>query len=156
MFFRTQSRGFTLLELLIVIAAFGLIVALGAMSLTSARARMRDAQRISDMNVMRSALNLYWLDKATYPINQEGVRLHEAGTGSDVFTSDGFVPAESAKPPVFLESVPVGPKSAEYYVYKGSENGYSIRFVTERDTTLGAANVYYLHSTGIDQEDVAR
>ena len=149
---RNIKPGFTILELLIVIFVFGLVVTLGVISLNSARARMRDAQRISDINVLRSGLNQFWLENATYPVSS-GVNLGAPGTNTDAFTRDGFVSAANAKAPVYLQTVPIGPKSGEYYQYKGDANGYAIRFQTERDTALGAANVYYLHSTGIDQAD---
>ena len=154
--YRSSRRGFTLLEILIVIAVFGLLATMAAISLSSARARMRDAQRISDVNVLRSALRQYWLDKASYPTSKS-VQLHAPGTNTDALTSNGFVAAKDAQPPVYLDSVPTGPNVNEYYRYKGSANGFSIRFQTESDTTaLGKPNVYYLHSAGIDQEDTEK
>jgi len=155
MFRRNLKPGFTVLEILIVIAAFGLVVTLGVISLNSARARMRDAQRISDINVLRSGLNQFWLEKATYPVSS-GVNLGAPGTNTEVFTRDGFVGRADAKAPVYLDNVPVGPNVGEYYSYKGNANGYAIRFQTERATALGNANVYYLHSTGIDLQDAEK
>jgi len=155
MFRRNAHSGFTILEIIIVIAALGLLATLAAISLTSSRARMRDAQRLSDVSVIRSAMSQFWLEKATYPVST-GVSLHAPGTNTDSLSGDGFVAAASAQPPVYLASIPVGPNANEFYRYKGNANGYSIRFQTERVTALGAANVYFLHSTGIDQQDVEK
>lgn len=144
----TWRSGFTALEGLIVVAFFGLVMTLGALSLNTARARARDAVRLSDVSNIRAGLSLIWQQKSTYPTNPGG----DIGLPglTDVLTLDGFVGGSQVKPPVLVQSVPGGPNSGEYYWYKGGPNGYSVRFSTERDTALGAANVYYLHSTGFD------
>lgn len=149
---KKQEAGFTILEILIVLAVFGLLVTLTGLSVRSARMRMRDAARVSDVSVLRSALGQYWLEKATYPVSS-GVNLGQPGTNTDKFSAAGFVSKGDPGAPVYLSSVPTGPKPNEYYRYHGSGAGYSIRFVTESDTTFGKANVFYAHSTGVDGSD---
>lgn len=148
-------RGFTVLELLIVIAVFGLLATLAVLSLNSARASLRDAQRLSDISVLRAAFSQYYLEKATYPLSG-GVDLGKPGTNTEVFTSLGFASAPEAESATYLERVPTGPKASEYYRYRGGPNGYSIRFLTETKTDLGPPNVYYAHQNGIDREDAER
>jgi len=148
-----KSRpAFTALEILIVIAIFGLLATLAILSLNSSRARLRDAQRLSDVSVLRSALSQMWLEKATYP-SSDGVNLGAPGTATEALTPSGFVAAESVGSQVYLARIPVGPKANEYYRYRGGPNGYSIRFQTERESTLGKANVFYAHASGIDLTD---
>lgn len=154
-FFRTSRPGFSLLEGLIVLAMIGLLAAFAAVSLNSARARTRDAQRLASMSSFRSALQLYWLEKATYPASP-GINLGQATTKSEVLTNTGFAARADAKGTVFLPQVPTGPKVGEFYAYKGGPNGYSIRFQTESDTEFGKANIYYLHSNGIDREEMLK
>jgi len=146
------KSGFTVLEILIVVAVFGLLATLAALSISSSRARMRDAQRLSDISVLQSALSQHWLEKATFPVSA-GVLLGVPGTNTDVLTGSGFASAADAKAPIYLQHVPTGPKSGEYYKYHGGASGYSLRFQTESDTTFGKANVYYAHSSGVDQRD---
>lgn len=143
--------GFTILEILIVIAVFGLLATLAVLSLNSVRTRLRDTQRLSDISQLRAGLSQYWLDKATYPVSA-GVNLGQSGTNTDVLTASGFAARNTATPPIYM-NVPTGPKSGEYYRYHGGPNGYTLRFQTESDTTLGKANVYYAHSSGIDNAD---
>ncbi|MDO8618024.1 MAG: prepilin-type N-terminal cleavage/methylation domain-containing protein [Candidatus Uhrbacteria bacterium] len=145
-------RGFTILEILIVILVFALLATLAILSLRSSRLRLRDAQRISDVTILRTALSQFWLEKASYPASG-GVNLGQPGTNTEVFTAEGFAAAREAKPPIYLPRVPIGPKLNEYYRYRGAADGYSIRFQTESETTLGKANVYYAHASGIDQKD---
>ncbi|MBP9762603.1 prepilin-type N-terminal cleavage/methylation domain-containing protein [Patescibacteria group bacterium] len=155
-FFRTSRPGFSLLEGLIVLAMIGLLAAFAAVSLNSARARTRDAQRLANMSTMRSALQLYWLEKATYPATNEGVNLGQAANKTEVLTSNGFAARAEAQGNIYMPLVPTGPKVGEFYVYKGGPNGYSIRFKTESDTEFGKANIYYMHSNGIDRDETLK
>lgn len=149
---RPLSPAFTVLEILIVLAVFGLLATLAVLSLNSARASVRDSQRVSDVSVIRTALSQYWFEHATYPVST-GVSLGAPGTGTDVFTSTGFAATADAKAPFHLNRVPVGPKANEYYRYHGGPTGYSIRFQTESDTSFGKANVYFAHTTVVDGAD---
>ncbi len=145
-----------MLEGLIVLAMIGLLAAFAAVSLNSARARTRDAQRLANMSTLRSALQLYWLEKATYPATTQGVNLGQAANKTQVLTSDGFTDRASVKGNIYMPQVPVGPGVNEFYVYKGGPNGYSVRFKTESDTEFGKANIYYLHSNGIDRDETLK
>ena len=146
------SAGFTILEILIVIAVFGLLATFGALSLNSARARARDAQRVSDVSVLRNALSEYWLQNSRYPASAS-VNLGQPGTKTAVFGSSGFTEQVDPASVTYLPRVPTGPTVNEYYRYHGGVNGYSIRFQTESDTMLGKANVFYAHAAGIDDRD---
>jgi general secretion pathway protein G len=61
------DRGFTLIEILVVISIIGLLSAVVLASLSSARQRARDAQRISAIRQMQTALDLYYADNGQYP-----------------------------------------------------------------------------------------
>jgi len=62
-----QRKGFTLVELLVVIAIIGLISTLAFVSLNSTRARARDAVRLSDVDSIQTALELYYSENDKYP-----------------------------------------------------------------------------------------
>ena len=151
-FFRREQPGFSILEGLIVLAVFGVFATLAMLSLGSARARMRDAQRLSNVSIVRTALSRYWLENATYP-SLTDTDLALPGTNTDVLSASGFLSRSDVKDQIIYIQVPSGPNVGEYYHYNGGPNGFSIRFKTERDTDLGKANIYYAHSTGIDQDE---
>ena len=60
-------QGFTLIELLVVIAIIGLLASIVLVSLTSARSKVRDAKRISELRQVQTALELYSLSNQGYP-----------------------------------------------------------------------------------------
>ncbi len=64
---KTEKKGFTLIELLVVIAIIGLLSTLSIIALNSARARARDAKRISDVRQIQLALEMYYNENNDYP-----------------------------------------------------------------------------------------
>ena len=62
------KSGFTLVELLIVIAIIGILVSLATVSYTSAQQKGRDGRRKSDLHAMQNAWEQYYADNAgAYP-----------------------------------------------------------------------------------------
>lgn len=64
-----SDKGFTLIEMLVVISIIGILATLIAANLNSARSRARDAERKSDLKNIETALRIYYNDKAAYPAN---------------------------------------------------------------------------------------
>lgn len=62
-----QKKGFTLIELLVVVAIIGLLSTLSIVALNTARAKARDARRVSDVKQIQTALELHYNDKGDYP-----------------------------------------------------------------------------------------
>ncbi len=53
-----NKKGFTLIELLVVIAIIGLLSTLAVVSLNSARAKARDAKRVSDVKQLSTVIEM--------------------------------------------------------------------------------------------------
>lgn len=64
-----SKRGFTLIELLVVVAIIGLLTSLVLISLGAVRAKSRDARRIADIKTLRGALDSYYINFKSYPLN---------------------------------------------------------------------------------------
>ncbi|PIZ72444.1 hypothetical protein COY07_03280 [Candidatus Peregrinibacteria bacterium CG_4_10_14_0_2_um_filter_43_11] len=63
----TLNRGFTLIELMIVIVILGVLMGTILPRLTGAQARARDIGRIADLNAISQALETYFDDFGKYP-----------------------------------------------------------------------------------------
>ena len=62
-----KARGFTLVELIVVIGIISLLSSIVLASLGNARAKARDARRLADMHNIRTALELYRSKYGVYP-----------------------------------------------------------------------------------------
>ncbi len=62
-----SPTGFTLIELIVVIAIISLLASVVLSSLGSARQKANDTSKIQAVEQMRSALQLYFIDKGYYP-----------------------------------------------------------------------------------------
>ncbi len=62
--------GFTLVELLIVVAIIAVLVSVGAVSYTTAQRNARDSQRKSDLKKIQLALEQFHADNGAYPDEQ--------------------------------------------------------------------------------------
>ena len=67
-----SQKGFTLVELMIVIAIIGLLSGIIITSLTSSKAKSRDARRVSDLNQIQLALEQYFDRCGQYPASPLG------------------------------------------------------------------------------------
>ena len=63
-----NKKGFTLIELLVVISIISLLSSIVLTTLSGARAKARDAKRMSDMLQIKMALDLYYNDNGSYPL----------------------------------------------------------------------------------------
>ena len=64
----TTSRGFSLIELLIVVAVIGLIAAIAIPNLVNAIQRARQTRSVADLNSLAKAVSMYGQDFADYPV----------------------------------------------------------------------------------------
>jgi type II secretion system protein G len=137
------QKGFTLIELLVVIAIIGLLASIVLVSLNSARAKARDAKRMSDLRQIQTAIEMYADDhNGQYPIRSG----HTNSSGSH---TSGWVSLESDISP-YLDSVPYDTTSGYSYYYDGGESddvpGYGLmaRFENSGNYHLVAEdNGYY-------------
>ncbi len=70
-FFKNHKKGFTLVELLVVIAIIGILATLAIVALQQARQNARDSKRVADIKQMQTALELFANQYGRYPTEEE-------------------------------------------------------------------------------------
>ena len=84
-----SQKGFTIVELLIVIVVIGILAALVLNTFSGAQKRARDTERVGDINALATQLEVYYNDKGAYPQweqinNPDGSEAKIAFPGLDV------------------------------------------------------------------------
>lgn len=98
------QKGFTLIELLVVIAIIGILSSVVLVSLNTARAKSKDAARVTTIKQVQNALALYYVDRNDYP----PIAQNECG-GTEGFTTSGNDFMSSLVTGGYLPSYPVDP-----------------------------------------------
>ena len=121
-----QNKGFTLVELLVVVSIIGILSTIVLGSLGSARQKARDAKRASDLMQIKTALEMYYNDNRTYPNPGWGWR-------SECVAWGGFAPSDviPGLVPTYLANFPTDPSmdkanSTSCYLYLSNGADYAI------------------------------
>jgi general secretion pathway protein G len=142
-----SQKGFTLIELLVVVAIIGMLVSIILVGLGSARMKSRDAKRLSDMQQIKTGLDLYYNTGNGYP---------DTATWSSLQSSLGTLACSGTN----YFKVPNDPNPSWSYTYTAGGNSlsgcggtvwttYKVQFQTEGITSIGPAGTYYLSPGGI-------
>jgi type II secretion system protein G len=123
-----NKKGFTLIELIVVIAIIGLLSTLAVVALGSARTKARDAKRLSDIKQVQSALEIYYSDNAKYPTAVESVVL---GTGGAVCLDNSTAGWSATCSNPYMSVVPKDPGSNGYSYVSANGTTYSIAGILE-------------------------
>ncbi|HEY4499941.1 MAG TPA: prepilin-type N-terminal cleavage/methylation domain-containing protein [Candidatus Paceibacterota bacterium] len=121
----TSTKGFTLIEILIVVSIIGLLASVILVGLGGFRSRGRDTRRVADLKAIQNGLELYYSRNNQYPSNLSD--LLSGGIG--------------------VNKLPKDPSSNSdyYYSYTASRQSYIVAAQLEAD----ASDVMYNDSAEI-------
>ena len=125
--FRNYRRGFTILEMLIVIAIITMLSSLAFVQFQTARARARDSQREKEVKTLQDALALYATSVATYPIYSGFL------TGNDAASMELMAKDTISKVPID----PINTGAYRYVYDSGNGTTYTITYYLETDSIPG-------------------
>ena len=115
----TKKHGFTLIELIVVMAILAILMAIGAGAFMSSMKKGRDSTRKANLRAITGAMELYYNDKGKYPVGVNGAI---RGCGTDTVRTDcvagGAFQDETPSPPtVYMQRLPTDPVDTQQYYY---------------------------------------
>ncbi|MFA6376019.1 MAG: prepilin-type N-terminal cleavage/methylation domain-containing protein [Candidatus Paceibacterota bacterium] len=132
LFANTNQKGFTLIELMVVISIIGLLSSMVMVGMQGARANARDASRKQDIETIEKALVMHWERTGQFPsdaafdgsIGSTGCGCQQSGapegcTGKDWCHASGIW-ASLVTEQGILSQMPLDPmnNAAHYYFYE--------------------------------------
>lgn len=115
-----QTKGFTFIEMLVVVTLIGILSLIGVANFRVANQKARDGRRQGDLQQIRAALELYRTDVNSYP-----------PTG--IIAADQIV---SPAGTTYMEDIPSDPLDPTYTYYYSSDGvTYTLCAALELDTT---------------------
>lgn len=116
------QKGFTLIELMIVIAILAALTGLAATNFVNTQAKARDARRKSDLTQIQRALELFYNDHGQYP-HESNNQIAGCGASSQSACPWG-TPLQDATGTIYMETIPKDPKSNYVYFYNVDQTNY--------------------------------
>lgn len=136
---KTRNAGFTILEILVVLAIGAMILSFVLFGYRDLKAKSRDSTREHDIKQIRNALDLYINNASVFPCAGEGeVIIGASSCLRDALLGVGVIPALPIDPIGKISGV-CGDPNSYVYCYQVLENGftYQIRYNLETNSILG-------------------
>jgi type II secretion system protein G len=151
---KTNSKGFTIIELLVVIVIIGILVALALPQLFAAQARGRDTDRKNDLKNVKTQLETYFNDKGFYPTNSgssaEGATVTPVTDVNITTVITGDLQEELS----LTDDDLIGPRD-DAYLYTSDGNTYTLQATLENKSDTAATDengTYIVESVNQDTD----
>lgn len=117
-----SKKGFTLIEILIVVAIIGILASVVVVGLGPAQKKGRDSRRVSDLRSVQTALELYYGKNGAYPVpNGTWAQFAAVLTGAGIGTSQ----------------IPNDPTTSRDYVYSSDAAGTTYILAAQLEDATG-------------------
>lgn len=113
---RNRQRGFTLLEIMVVIVILGILASLVVPNLMGNKEKADKQKVISDLVALESALDMYRLDNNYYPTTEQGIQA--LVRKPDVQPEPQFYPKEG-----YIRRLPLDPWGESYQLLNPGLHG---------------------------------
>lgn len=136
-----MKRGFTLVELLVVITIISILVSIGLGSFTTTQKKSRDAKRKAYLSQIAESLEAYYNDKGQYPADNDAGNLMACGVDAEEECTWGTSSMQNTTTgTVYIITLPQDPVAGHTYYYDANlaQTSYQLYayLENERDPVL--------------------
>ncbi|KEY58926.1 type II secretion system major pseudopilin GspG [Serratia sp. DD3] len=111
-----RQRGFTLLEIMVVIVIIGILASLVVPNLMGNKEKADQQKTVSDIMALESALDMYKLDNSRYPSTEQGLQA--------LVTKPSAQPEPRSYPQGgYIRRLPQDPWGADYQLLSPGQHG---------------------------------
>lgn len=132
---KANQRGFTLMELLIVMVILSILVAIATGSYASSSRRGRDNRRKNDLRSLSTALEAYYNDKGVYPTGSNGVMMGCGALDAQACSWGGTFRDKNNT--LYMVLIPKDPITSQTYYYVSSGINYKVYAKLENTKDAG-------------------
>lgn len=134
-FLINTKRGFTLIEMMVVIAIIGILTAIVTANLVAAKSKTRDAKRVSDLSQIQIALEMAFDRCNAYPPNitnlNDNITMNSSGAVCTRVDSSGQTVALTLG--YFITAIPKDPDGTNYTYSLNNYTDYVLRAKLENN-----------------------
>jgi len=144
-----MKKGFTLVELLVVIAIIGVLSAVAVVSLGSIREKGRDTRRVTDIDTLRSAMELINNESGKYDPGCVAPSIISTCTGGKLAAQMQNL-ANTKDPSGTVSCATDCTKVCDYALTAVKDSAYEVKFFLEKGAgSYTAPGCYALTESGI-------
>lgn len=143
--FSPAKRGFTMIEILVVVTIIGILITLGIRSYNATQIKARDVRRKADLHNIAKPLEAYFNDYGVYPI---GAGVITIGVNT-IDWGEAFVDGNGT---VYMSQLPEDPRGDRNYWYESNGTEWAISALLENENDPDRAGPF-LGTTCIVADD---
>lgn len=133
-----NTRGFTIVELLIVIVVIGILAAITIVAFNGIQDRAKFTQKRTDLASINKALRMYYADVGSYPISPStptaGNYVYQRIASTDNDFIPGLAPKYISKIPMITDG-PTGAANNNTFIYRSDGSSYTLQRLYQLGTT---------------------
>lgn len=147
---KNKVRGFTLIELMIVMVILAVLAAVGTSAFISSQKKSRDSARKSNLKAIVTALELYYNDKGKYPTDDAAGKMRGCGDDLNPSACEPNSAFSDANGTIYMEILPTDPLSKRRYYYESSaDNEFQLYASLENDQDPGLITTTHNCASGV-------
>jgi general secretion pathway protein G len=139
----SMKKGFTLIEIMVVIAILGVLVTMISGSFVASQKKSRDLKRKSDLSQIGKSLEFYFNDAGRYPLSSSGNIVGCESLGVESPCTWGSEWKNTTSNMTYMAVLPKDPTNSQTYYYSSDATGSYYRLYARLENSEdGSTGVY--------------